>query len=70
MNLYIHLKWHFRNAFKLFFFCFCFFYHKQRIALFCLQDKGVAQSILLVKNFGFHNEYDDESRKCLPYSRL
>ena len=36
--------------------------------LFCLKDKGVAQSIL--KNFGFHNEYDDEWRKCLPYSGL
>ena len=38
-----------------------FFYHKQSRALFCLQDKGVAQSIL--ENFGFHNEYDDEYEK-------
>ena len=34
------------------------FYHKQSKALFCLQDEGVAHSIL--ENFGFHNEYDDE----------
>ena len=44
------------------------FYHKQSRPLFCLQDKGVAQSIL--ENFGFHNEYDDEYRKCLSYSGL
>ena len=37
------------------------FYHKQSRALFCLQDKGVAQSIL--ENFEFHNEYDDEYEK-------
>ena len=37
------------------------FYHKQIRALFCLQDKGVAQSML--ENFGFHNEYDDEYEK-------
>ena len=29
--------------------------------LFCLQDKGVAQSIS--ENFGFHNKYDDEHEK-------
>ena len=54
MNLYLHLKW----------FLECFqtvFYHKQRRALFCLQVKGAAQSIL--ENFGFHNEYDDEYEK-------
>ena len=45
----------FYNAFKL------IFYHKQSRALFCLQDKGVAQSIL--ENFEFHNEYDDEYEK-------
>ena len=31
-------------------------------ALFCLQDKGVAKSIL--ENFGFHNKYDDEYEKA------
>ena len=44
--------------------CFqiAFFYHKQsRASLICLQDKGVAQSIL--ENFGFHNEHDDEYEK-------
>ena len=35
-----------------------FFNHKQSRALFYLEDKGVAQSIL--ENFGFHNEYDEE----------
>ena len=39
----------------------CFFYHKQSRALFCLQDKGVAQ--LILENFGFHNKYDNEYEK-------
>ena len=37
------------------------FNHKQRRAFICLQDKGVAQ--LILENFGFHNEYDDEYEK-------
>ena len=37
------------------------FYHKQSRWLFCLKDKGVAQSVL--ENFGFHNEYDNEYEK-------
>ena len=39
-NLYLHLKWLFRMLSN------CFFNHKQSRALFCLQDKGVAQSII------------------------
>ena len=41
--------------------CVCVFNHKQSRALFCLQDKGVAQSIS--ENFGFHSEYDNEYEK-------
>ena len=36
--------------------------------LFCLQDKGVAWSI--IENFRFQNEYNDEYGKCLSYSGL
>ena len=39
---------------------------EQSRALFCLEDKGVTQSIL--ENFGFHNEYDDEYKKVLIIS--
>ena len=42
MNPYLHLKWPFYNAFKL------IFYNKQSRVLFCLQEKGVAQSILVL----------------------
>ena len=51
MNLYLHLKRLFYNAFKL-------FLPQVEQSVFCLQDKGVAQSIS--ENFGFHNDYDDE----------
>ena len=54
MNLCLHLKWLLE--------CFqtVLFLTTSR-ALFCLQDKGVAQ--LILENFGFHNEYDDEYEK-------
>ena len=55
MNLYLHLKCFFRMLSN------CFFFHKQSIALCCLQGKGVAQ--LILENFGFHNEYSDEYEK-------
>ena len=55
MNLYLHLKWFFLECFQ------TVFYHKQSRALFFLQDRGVAQSVL--DNFGFHNEYDNEYEK-------
>ena len=45
MNLYLHLKWLFSNAFKL------IFYRKQSKALLCLQEKGVAQSIFVHHTF-------------------
>ena len=48
-----------KELFRMLLNCF-FFYHNQSRALFCLQHKGVAQSIL--KDFGFH-EYDDEHEK-------
>ena len=58
MNLYLHLKWLFRMLSNWFVVVLVVvFYHKQSRALFCLQDKVVAQSIL--EKFGFHNEYDD-----------
>ena len=50
MKLYLHFKWFFRMLSS------CFFYHTQSRALFCLQDKCVAWSML--ENFGFHNEYE------------
>ena len=50
MNLYLHLKMALLECFQ------TVFYHKQSRALFCLQDKGVAQSIS--ENFGFHNKYE------------
>ena len=54
MNLYLHLKWLLA--------CFqTIFYHKYSRALFILQDKDVAQSIL--ENFGFHKEYNEEYEK-------
>ena len=62
MNPYLHLKCFF---IKMLSNCF-FFYHKQRRALFCLQDKGVAQSVL--ENVGFTTSTMTCTRKCLSYS--
>ena len=42
MNLYLHSKWLFLECFQ------TVFYHKQSRTLFCLQEQGVTQSILVL----------------------
>ena len=42
------------------------FYHKQSRALLCLQNKGVAQSIL--EKFGFYDDYNDKYEKVLAHT--
>ena len=48
MNLYLHLKWPFKNCFQ---------------TVFFTTSREERYSAYKMKNFGFHSKYDDEYEK-------